>query len=96
MEKTVCLCLMSLFDSLENDGCCVRLSYDLWLEKSIQDGTEYYDLYTDDGFIVACDGESYYKIEEDFNSIKLISDDSDKDFILSKKEFEFATMKVCI
>ena len=90
MQKTVCLCLMSLFDSLKKDGLRVRLTYNLWLEKSMQDETEYYDLYSDRGLLVGCDGEKYQILEETANSIALLSNDADESFSLTKQEFYLA------
>lgn len=90
MQKTVCLCLVSLFNSLKNDGWRIRLTYDLWLEKSMQDETEYYDLYSDSGLLVGCDGENYQILEETSNSIALLSEDADESFSLAKQEFNLA------
>ena len=94
MEKTVCLCLMSLFDSLPNDGWRVRLTYDCWLEKSVQDETEYYDIWADGSGLVGCDGEIYEVLEETPDYVKLLSHDADESFRLSRKEFECAINKV--
>ena len=96
MQKSVCLCLMSLFDSLPNDDWRVRLTYDLWLIKTVQEETEYYDIISDDGTLLGCDGEIYSILEESVDYVTLRSDDAEYDtdcFTLSKKEFELTEPK---
>lgn len=93
MGKAVCLYLASLFDALSHDDWRVRSSYGLWLEKSTQDETEYYDLYSDDGTLVGCDGETCLILREDSDCITLISGDAEESFVLSKKEFELTDPK---
>lgn len=91
MENTVCLCLMPLFNTLPNNNHRCRLSHNLWLVKTIQDETEYYDIITDDGDICGCDGECYKIINQTFEDVTLLSESSETEnfqFTLSKQEFD--------
>ena len=90
---------MSLFDSLPNDDWRVRLTYDLWLEKSVQEETDYYDIYDGAFGLVGCDGETYTILEEAPDYVTLLSDDAENEnacFRLSRKEFELANAKVSV
>ena len=91
IQTSELFCLNGGNDGLKEDGVVTMNGFRI--EKHTDDGSEYYDLYSRDGDIAACDGETCQVIEFASNDgrlddVRLMSKESVSIFTLSYDEFE--------
>ena len=86
--KKVCISVKTLYDEIGE-----QLTHGT-IQKSGEDGNEYFDFYNNNQDIIACmDGEEVYIVYQDDKTVELLNKNGeiDMNFKLTREEFEVAT-----
>lgn len=86
--KKVCISVKTLYDEIGE-----QLTHGT-IQKSGEDGNEYFDFYNNNQDIIACmDGEEVYIVYQDDKTVELLNKNGeiDTNFKLTRNEFEVAT-----
>ena len=86
--KKICISVKTLYDEIGE-----QLTHGI-IQKSGEDGNEYFDFYNNNQDIIACmDGEEVYIVYQDDKTVELLNKNGeiDMNFKLTREEFEVAT-----
>ena len=86
--KKVCISVKTLYNEIGE-----QLTHGT-IQKSGEEGNEYYDFYNNNQDIIACmDGEEVYIVYQDDKTVELLNKNGeiDMNFKLTREEFEVAT-----
>ena len=88
--KKVCISVKTLYDEIGE-----QLTHGL-IQKSGEEGKEYFDLYNNNQDVIACmDGEEVYIVYQDDKTVELLNKNGeiDMNFKLTRQEYDIAVFQ---